>query len=670
MARSTTVVKSRTAPASDTISFPVLTYSDALPRDDLRDLNENAARRRQNQTDITHPAFPRPRTADGRTSRKPPPGPGGTFDFQLRPPPDEVLPTSARSARSPIGQHSIGVALGSPGMGDAQGSLPPPRFDSSIFDHYRTDQSPQPPKSSKWRKIGGLFRAKNALASPMQQSREGQSKASLSQDKLTGSPPKPAPRRGSTEEWPKIEVDNAPQRSRKFSLPRKTTKEKSNNGPMLDVDIPDVQMERYSVMFSSVMTKNQRPSLLARRSKTLDNLRVPSNQDFLAAAKVPPVPQRRATSPARSNFMLFPTSHPSKAAQVLGTQNFSRAPSPLLRSNTLPVESPSKSSGDHLRPSPNNHSKTSFESSFLSNSFSEHSNTPRSLNTHPRKEDKPLPAIKPETTISKTQLRTASPPVTKILKPPQEEKSVAPANEERKATKSPEKKVPPRKHDRHAARTQEARPKEDRITTQPTRHRRGPQPREGERQQHSPECEVNRPSRPRLKIVTQGRTPAPPARDISSSASSSMSLSSSSLPSSSSSSSSRTPRTPRTPKTPKTSKMNPIQEVFELPASPVTMSAGPKSGVSPSGSARMPFTTEREVEPDEPPAPIPRIELSTAKSVSVSKDKRQMLVPIGARVDHFHPNERLVDRKGLTPQITDVHRHKHGMSQELQIETM
>ena len=34
------------------------------------------------------------------------------------------------------------------------------------------------------------------------------------------------------------------------------------------------------------------------------------------------MPQRRATSPAQSSFTLFPTSQPSKAAQVLGTHNF------------------------------------------------------------------------------------------------------------------------------------------------------------------------------------------------------------------------------------------------------------------------------------------------------------------------------------------------------------
>jgi hypothetical protein len=99
-------------------------------------------------------------------------------------------------------------------------------------------------------------------------------------------------RRGSTEEWPVIEVDStaaplgtnsSPQRSRKLSLPGKKANkpqppEKSEKGRLLEIDIPDVQMERYSVMFSQVMNKNQRPSLLARRSKTLDNLRLPKNQ--------------------------------------------------------------------------------------------------------------------------------------------------------------------------------------------------------------------------------------------------------------------------------------------------------------------------------------------------------------------------------------------------------
>lgn len=67
----------------------------------------------------------------------------------------------------------------------------------------------------------------------------------------------------------------------------------------------------------------------------------------------------------------------------------------------------------------------------------------------------------------------------------------------------------------------------------------------------------------------------------------------------------------------------------------------------------------------------PTVEVSIARSVSVSRGKRQMLVPITARVDHLHPNERLIERRPMTPRITDVtYSHKHAVSQELQIESL
>ena len=281
------MVKSHTAPAPDTISFPVLTYSDALPRNDLCDLGDGAAKRRQAQSKLAHSAFARPQTPDGRQFKRPLPGAGATFDFQLTAPPDEVVPSSARSGRSPLGHHTIGVALGSPGMVDDQGPLPPPRFDTSIFDANRMGQSVQPTKSSKWKKIGGFFRAKNALASPTVQAHGDRSKQALEKESPSRNSPKSKHRKGSIEEWPKIEVDGkhaadgsgvTTQRGRRLSLSRKVAPEEKSKEPLLNVDIPDVQMERYSVMFSNVMNKNQRPPLLARRSRTLDNLRVPRNE--------------------------------------------------------------------------------------------------------------------------------------------------------------------------------------------------------------------------------------------------------------------------------------------------------------------------------------------------------------------------------------------------------
>lgn len=97
----------------------------------------------------------------------------------------------------------------------------------------------------------------------------------------------------------------------------------------------------------------------------------------------------------------------------------------------------------------------------------------------------------------------------------------------------------------------------------------------------------------------------------------------------------------------------------------------------------MPFVSEPEEleleigmvheskEPAESMSKIPTIEVSIARSISVSRGKRQMLVPIAARVDHLHSNERLIERRPMTPRITDVtYGHKHAVSQELQIESL
>ncbi|KAJ5979708.1 hypothetical protein N7481_007006 [Penicillium waksmanii] len=395
-----TMVKSRTAPTEEAISFPVLTYSDAAPRSDLCDINERA-KLQENQQSLAQFEFPRPSSGDGRSRRKPPPGTVATFDFRVTAPPDEVVPSHAMWDRSPIG---VGIALGSPGMFDSKDNLPPPRFNTSVFTDQQKEQPLQSQslrKASKWKKIGGLFRAKSALASPTRPR-----PPPIALPNHAAAMDKQTTQKAGTEEWPRIESDpkysttkttSTPSRSRKFSLSNKKSPKESNGdlGPRLEIDIPDVQMERYSVMFSNVMNKNQRPSLLARRSKTLDSVQVPHNSDFLAA-KVPPVPQRRATSPARSSFTLFPTSQPSKAAQILGTQNFSRGPSPLLRSNTLPVESPSQASPmEPPRAIHNNNSVSSFESLPIANVF-QRSHTPRSSTASSRYDDKPLPAIKPE----------------------------------------------------------------------------------------------------------------------------------------------------------------------------------------------------------------------------------------------------------------------------------
>lgn len=83
-----------------------------------------------------------------------------------------------------------------------------------------------------------------------------------------------------------------------------------------------------------------------------------------------------------------------------------------------------------------------------------------------------------------------------------------------------------------------------------------------------------------------------------------------------------------------------------------------------------PEQEEPELEP-ETQVVIPRVEVSVARSVSVSRAKRHVLVPVGNRVDQLDAEERIVQRRALTPQITDAHRgHRPGVSQELRIECL
>lgn len=68
----------------------------------------------------------------------------------------------------------------------------------------------------------------------------------------------------------------------------------------------------------------------------------------------------------------------------------------------------------------------------------------------------------------------------------------------------------------------------------------------------------------------------------------------------------------------------------------------------------------------------PKIEISIARSVSVSRGPRQTLVPLGARADQFATaDERLVEKQPLVPTVVDVRRgHRPEKSQNVLIETV
>ncbi|OTB06371.1 hypothetical protein M426DRAFT_21156 [Hypoxylon sp. CI-4A] len=122
-----------------------------------------------------------------------------------------------------------------------------------------------------------------------------------------------------------------------------------HSGPLLDVEIPDITMERYSVMFGSVL--QSQPSLLARRQATVQKLK--SIDDAVEREKDTKHrdPSRRVTSPATGSpaFALFPpTPAAKKPAQIPPAH-----PSPRLRSNTSPalLRSPLQATFDHVTPS-------------------------------------------------------------------------------------------------------------------------------------------------------------------------------------------------------------------------------------------------------------------------------------------------------------------------------
>ncbi|KAK8118615.1 uncharacterized protein PG998_003241 [Apiospora kogelbergensis] len=136
----------------------------------------------------------------------------------------------------------------------------------------------------------------------------------------------------------------------------------ADNGPLsnnrlLDVDIPDSNMERYSVMFGDVLKGGQSASsLLARRQATLNKLKTIG--DVAEQPELLEEPQRmnrRATSPqlmASPTFSMFPA--PPKAAsppRLAPRPPPKKGPS-LARSNTSPamLRSPMRATFEDARP--------------------------------------------------------------------------------------------------------------------------------------------------------------------------------------------------------------------------------------------------------------------------------------------------------------------------------
>ncbi|GAQ07593.1 hypothetical protein ALT_4914 [Aspergillus lentulus] len=612
MARGIFLGRSRAPEAIEIISNPVLKYSDALPRTDLRDVESVANNSRPVNRAVAQWDFQRPRTADGRKPIKKGQGLNPGFDFQIAIPPAEAVPLP-KSPDDDLNANMIGIALGSPRMAEPQSILSQmqeqPPVSTSASPEQASPQTKTPKrKPSKWRKIGGLFKAKNALPAtanqpfyqlrcteewPLQQSThsvdyEHQCKTEKSEPENIAPTPPNLP---DLEIWPCPEGENEPQSYVQSSLETAAQDSAKNNdlgpgakpriaGPFLQIDIPDVQLERYSVMFGGVLNQNE-PSLLKRRSKTLEDVRIPKPDASIPTPEFQS-PRRRATSPQPRlpSFNLFPTQAPvSKASKVLGSQNIPRGPSPLHRSQTSLAEL-----GRQTPTNDPNHVLLMVQSPSIKSPMS-----------HQTKDS-----------VSSTV-------------------SMDSTEEERLLQKLKQKKI-------YVDKEQE--PEWEIISKKPTIEASSPRP--------SP-IQIPTPS-PRQ------RTP-PLALTINTQA----------LPSTRSSiSSAPSPH------------LSPINSAARDKTERIRSPMETLSALSPFSTTRMPLSDDNEdIEANEAMDPIPKVEVSIARSVSVSRGKKQVIVPIRPRAERLNPDERLVVRQAKTPQVRDAHHgHRHGNSQDARIETI
>jgi hypothetical protein len=222
-----------------------------------------------------------------------------------------------------LGQAEIGMALGSPTRQPITWHQDIP-FESSDRNDSPDDQDnwtnppvPYKPKTSKWKMLGGFFgggkKQNAALAQPFYQLQPDVSHQTTVVDDFihsdgpaTSSEKKPVKSRGRGRtnserrsekskpemkraktaplnfhfqdseagrmENPEITLDGGPMIDDGVEWHQKAS---HHVGLMLDVDIPSTQMERYSIMFGSVLQKptNTSSSLLTRRQATLDKLK-------------------------------------------------------------------------------------------------------------------------------------------------------------------------------------------------------------------------------------------------------------------------------------------------------------------------------------------------------------------------------------------------------------
>jgi hypothetical protein len=266
------------------------------------------------------------------------------------------FPQDSPHARSGL---PIGVALGDPTRTHTRKPSAPHKFgfynddlhsvqpncfrDSEVIKHVDIPQQ----KQGRWGKLGGILRKK-------------ESKPAFSSKALPPPPPRPVvvqtppreaelPNFSSTSsefaEQLRLELDIDPS----CGIPRTTepfnTKHDDilpspgtatdhfleedvplplnippKRAPILDIEIPDTSMERYSVMFADVLGPNPRTSLLARRHATLDKRR---SKRSIFESTLPPAPPQEDNK-QRPGMMTSHTLSERSTRPSYGTRNSSR----------------------------------------------------------------------------------------------------------------------------------------------------------------------------------------------------------------------------------------------------------------------------------------------------------------------------------------------------------
>ncbi|KAK6948549.1 hypothetical protein Daesc_010319 [Daldinia eschscholtzii] len=278
----------------------------------------------------------------------------------------------------------IGMALGSPTVNPASGSSRTPQVPTKTWQGSTsslvspatgvstTIESPEKSlrrkQSGKWR-LFGMFGKKQSDHSHSKSIEQkgiplpAQSTESVSQTRKdsrversntvgTRVPPRHKPIVSRSQTMP-YDGDSSAQESKSTlrersrethgRIPIALDNKPAPRGPLLDVEIPEITMERYSIMFGSVLQSQS--SLLSRRQGNVQKLKTSDDATENDKGRKHYDVSRRESSPAgmSPSLALFPPAPPKKPAQT------SHNASPRLRSNTSPAQlrSPLKASFDH-----------------------------------------------------------------------------------------------------------------------------------------------------------------------------------------------------------------------------------------------------------------------------------------------------------------------------------